>query len=52
MRLAQILISTLRDDPADAEIPSHRLLARGGYIVYSARGAQPRSPPASTRSRR
>ena len=33
MRLSQILISTLRDDPADAEIPSHKLLARAGLIV-------------------
>jgi prolyl-tRNA synthetase len=29
MRLSQLLISTLREDPADAEIPSHKLLARG-----------------------
>ncbi|MBI5849557.1 MAG: proline--tRNA ligase [Planctomycetes bacterium] len=32
MRLSQILVTTLREDPADAEIPSHKLLARGGYI--------------------
>jgi prolyl-tRNA synthetase len=38
MRLSQILISTLRDDPADAEIPSHKLLARSGFIVKIAAG--------------
>ncbi|QSJ17744.1 proline--tRNA ligase [Nostoc sp. UHCC 0702] len=32
MRLSQILFVTLRDDPADAEIPSHKLLLRAGYI--------------------
>ena len=33
MRLSQILIQTLREDPSDAEIPSHKLLARAGFIV-------------------
>ncbi len=32
MRLSQMLFFTLRDDPADAEIPSHKLLIRAGYI--------------------
>lgn len=32
MRLSKILFVTLRDDPADAEIPSHKLLLRAGYI--------------------
>jgi prolyl-tRNA synthetase len=32
MRLSQMLFATLRDDPADAEIPSHKLLLRAGYI--------------------
>ena len=32
MRLSQMLFITLRDDPADAEIPSHKLLLRAGYI--------------------
>lgn len=32
MRLSQMLLVTLRDDPADAEIPSHKLLVRAGYI--------------------
>ena len=32
MRLSQMLFVTLRDDPADAEIPSHKLLVRAGFI--------------------
>ncbi len=44
MRLSQILISTLRDDPSDAEIPSHKLLARGGFIVKIAAGVYTFSP--------
>ncbi|MDB9518105.1 proline--tRNA ligase [Roseofilum reptotaenium CS-1145] len=32
MRLSQMLFNTLRDDPAEAEIPSHKLLVRAGYI--------------------
>ncbi|MDO8348745.1 MAG: proline--tRNA ligase [Planctomycetota bacterium] len=44
MRLSQILISTLREDPADAEIPSHRLLARAGFIVKIAAGVYTYAP--------
>ncbi len=44
MHLSQVLISTLREDPADAEIPSHRLLARAGYIVKTAAGIYTYSP--------
>src|SRR5215472_2503243 len=32
MRWSQLHIPTLRDDPADAESASHRLLLRAGYI--------------------
>jgi prolyl-tRNA synthetase len=32
MRWSQMHIPTLRDDPADAGAPSHRLLVRAGYI--------------------
>lgn len=32
MRWSQAFIPTLREDPADAEAVSHRLLVRGGYI--------------------
>ncbi|MBZ0153805.1 MAG: proline--tRNA ligase [Planctomycetes bacterium] len=44
MRLSQILISTLRDDPADAEIPSHKLLARAGFVVKIAAGVYTFAP--------
>ena len=44
MRLSQILISTLREDPADAEIPSHKLLARAGLIVKIAAGVYTFAP--------
>jgi prolyl-tRNA synthetase len=37
-RLSQLFLRTLRDDPADAEVPSHRLLVRGGYIRRVAPG--------------
>jgi prolyl-tRNA synthetase len=32
MRLSKLFFTTLRDDPADAEMPSHRLLLRAGYL--------------------
>jgi prolyl-tRNA synthetase len=32
MRLSQLLFVTLREDPTEAEIPSHKLLLRAGYI--------------------
>jgi prolyl-tRNA synthetase len=32
MRLSQLFFTTLRDDPADAEMASHRLLVRAGYV--------------------
>ena len=32
MRVSRLMLVTLRDDPAEAEIPSHKLLLRGGYI--------------------
>ncbi len=32
MRLSQMLFVTLREDPAEAEIPSHKLLVRAGYM--------------------
>lgn len=31
-RLSQLFVRTLRDDPSDAEVTSHRLLVRAGYI--------------------
>jgi prolyl-tRNA synthetase len=32
VRLSELFFTTLRDDPADAETPSHRLLVRAGYV--------------------
>ncbi len=32
MRMSTLFLRTLREDPADAEVPSHRLLVRAGYI--------------------
>jgi prolyl-tRNA synthetase len=32
MRLSNLFFTTLRDDPADAEMPSHRLLLRAGFV--------------------
>lgn len=32
MRMSTLFLRTLREDPADAEVPSHRLLTRAGYI--------------------
>ncbi|MGZ4290142.1 MAG: proline--tRNA ligase [Gaiellaceae bacterium] len=32
VRASQLFLPTLRDDPADAEAASHRLLVRGGYV--------------------
>ena len=32
MRVSRLMLVTLRDDPAEAEIPSHKLLLRAGYM--------------------
>ncbi|TDE19307.1 proline--tRNA ligase [Actinomadura sp. 6K520] len=32
MRWSQMFVPTLRDDPAEADAPSHRLLLRAGYV--------------------
>ena len=32
MRLSELFFTSLRDDPAEAEMPSHRLLLRAGYL--------------------
>ncbi|MEV4210841.1 proline--tRNA ligase [Micromonospora sp. NPDC049662] len=38
LRMSTLLLRTLREDPADAEVPSHRLLLRAGYIRRAAPG--------------
>lgn len=37
-RMSHLFLRTLRDDPADAEVPSHKLLVRAGYIRRAAPG--------------
>ena len=37
-RMSQLFFRTLREDPADAEVPSHRWLVRAGYIRRAAPG--------------
>ncbi|QRY64595.1 proline--tRNA ligase [Gordonia sp. PDNC005] len=36
--MSALFLRTLRDDPADAEVPSHKLLVRAGYIRRTAPG--------------
>jgi prolyl-tRNA synthetase len=36
--MSTLFLRTLREDPADAEVPSHRLLVRAGYIRRAAPG--------------
>jgi prolyl-tRNA synthetase len=38
LRMSRLFVRTLREDPADAEVPSHRLLVRAGYVRRVAPG--------------
>ncbi|MGW0586816.1 proline--tRNA ligase [Streptosporangium sp. NPDC002607] len=38
LRMSSLFLRTLRDDPADAEVPSHKLLVRAGYVRRVAPG--------------
>ena len=38
LRMSSLFVRTLREDPNDAEVPSHRLLVRAGYIRRAAPG--------------
>jgi prolyl-tRNA synthetase len=38
LRMSRLFLRTLREDPAGAEVPSHRLLVRAGYIRRAAPG--------------
>ena len=38
LRMSTLFLRTLREDPVDAEVASHRLLVRGGYIRRAAPG--------------
>ena len=61
MRLSKTLVPTLKEAPAEAEVPSHVLMMRGGYMrkvaagIYSflplglARGAEDRRASSARR---
>jgi prolyl-tRNA synthetase len=38
LRMSTLFLRTLREDPADAEVPGHRLLVRAGYVRRAAPG--------------
>lgn len=38
LRMSTLFLRTLREDPADAEVPSHKLLVRAGYVRRLAPG--------------
>ncbi|GAA1476008.1 proline--tRNA ligase [Nocardioides aestuarii] len=38
LRMSNLFVRTLRDDPNDAEVPSHKLLVRAGYVRRAAPG--------------
>ncbi len=38
LKMSTLLLRTLRDDPADAEVASHKLLVRAGYVRRVAAG--------------
>jgi prolyl-tRNA synthetase len=44
MRLSRLFARTLREDPAEAEIPSHRLLLRAAFIRKAAAGVYTTMP--------
>ncbi|NBE53223.1 proline--tRNA ligase [Streptomyces boluensis] len=37
-RMSRLMVKTLRDDPADAEVLSHKLLVRAGFVRRTAAG--------------
>ena len=43
-RMSSLFLRTLREDPADAEVPSHRLLVRAGYVRRIGQGIYPWLP--------
>ncbi len=38
LRMSRLFVRTLRDDPADVDVASHRLLVRAGYVRRAAPG--------------
>ena len=51
MRLSHLFFATLRDDPVDAEMPSHRLLLRAGYLRQLGSGIYSLLPLGQARQR-
>ncbi len=43
-RLSQLFFRTLKDAPSDADVPSHKLLERGGYIKKLGKGLYSYTP--------
>src|SRR5438128_5541438 len=39
LRMSTLFLRTLREDPAEADVPSHRLLVRAGYLRRAAPGS-------------
>ena len=44
LRLSNLFVRTLREDPVDAEVASHKLLVRAGYIRRAAPACTPGCP--------
>jgi prolyl-tRNA synthetase len=44
MRMSQLFLKTYYEDPADAEVQSHKLLARGGFLVKTGAGIYTLTP--------
>ncbi|MEZ6196423.1 MAG: proline--tRNA ligase [Planctomycetota bacterium] len=44
MRLSRLFLKTYHEDPADAEVVSHKLLARGGFLVKTGAGIYTLTP--------
>ena len=38
LRMSQLYVPTLKEDPSDADIASHRLLLRAGFLRKTASG--------------
>ena len=50
LRMSTLFLRTLREDPADAEVPSHKLLVRAGYVRRVAPGIYSLLPARRARS--
>ena len=44
MKFSQLFIQTFKEVPADAQVPSHQLLHRGGFIQKAGMGLYHYSP--------